>query len=67
MQGQLAPIGPGLNLVKDWTLEGFVSTMRTGIDPAGHLLGKAMPWRPIGKMDDEELAAIYEYLVGLPD
>ena len=67
VQGQLAPIGPGLNLVKDWTLEGFISTMRTGIDPAGHPLGKAMPWQPIGKMDDEELAAMYEYLVGLRD
>lgn len=67
VQGQLAPIGPGLSLVKDWTLEGFISTMRTGIDPAGHPLGKAMPWQPIGKMDDEELAAMYEYLVGLRD
>jgi cytochrome c553 len=67
VQGQLAPIGPGLSLVKDWTLEGFISTMRTGIDPAGHPLAKAMPWQPIGKMDDEELAAMYEYLVGLRD
>ena len=43
VQGQLAPIGPGLNFIKDWKLEGFVSTMRTGVDPAGHHLGKAMP------------------------
>ena len=47
--------------------EQFVSTMRTGIDPAGHELSKEMPWRPIGKMDDEELGAIYEYLIHLPD
>jgi len=26
-----------------------------------------MPWRAIGKMDDEELGAIYEYLTRLPD
>jgi hypothetical protein len=25
-----------------------------------------MPWRPLGRMDDEELAAIYEYLTHLP-
>ena len=67
VQGQLPPIGPGLSIMKDWTLEGFISTMRTGVDPAGHHLGKAMPWQPIGKMDDEELTAMYEYLVGLPD
>jgi len=67
VEGQLAPLGPGLNIVKDWKLEQFVSTMRTGIDPAGHEMGEQMPWRPIGKMDDEELAAIYEYLIRLPD
>jgi cytochrome c553 len=65
VQGQLAPIGPGLDLIKDWKLEEFISTMRTGIDPAGHLLGRQMPWRPIGKMDDDELTAMYEYLTHL--
>jgi hypothetical protein len=40
--------------------------MRTGIDPDGHEISKQMPWRPIGRMDDEELAAIYEYLTHLP-
>jgi mono/diheme cytochrome c family protein len=65
--GQLGPIGPDLNLVKDWTLEGFVATMRTGIDPNGHELSKLMPWRPLGKMDDDELAAIYQYLTHLPN
>jgi mono/diheme cytochrome c family protein len=67
VQGQLAPVGPGLSLVKAWTLEDFVSTMRTGTDPSGHQLGKDMPWRPIGKMDNEELAAMYQYLIALPD
>jgi mono/diheme cytochrome c family protein len=65
--GQLAPVGPDLNLVKQWKLEEFVATMRTGIDPGGHEMGETMPWRPIGKMDDEELRAIYEYLTRLPD
>jgi hypothetical protein len=39
----------------------FIATMRTGIDQR-HELSRQMPWRPLGRMDDEELAAIYEYL-----
>jgi mono/diheme cytochrome c family protein len=65
--GQLGPIGPGLSLVKDWTLAGFIATMRTGVDPNGHEISKQMPWRTVGKMDDEELTAIYEYLTHLPN
>jgi mono/diheme cytochrome c family protein len=64
--GQLGPLGPDLNLVKGWKLEEFVATMRTGIDPNGHELGKQMPWRPIGRMGDEDLRAVYEYLTHLP-
>jgi mono/diheme cytochrome c family protein len=67
VQGQLPPIGPGLSLVKEWTLQEFIATMRTGIDPTGYHLGEEMPWRPIGKMDDEELSAIFAYLTHLPD
>jgi hypothetical protein len=65
---QLGTIGPGLAIVKDWKLEDFIATLRTGIDPNGyHLDGNKMPWRWIGKMDDEELGAIYAYLKRLPD
>jgi cytochrome c553 len=67
VQGQIGPIGPGLAMVRDWKLEEFVSTLRTGIDPSGHRLGKEMPWQVIARMDDDELTAIYEYLVRLPD
>jgi mono/diheme cytochrome c family protein len=66
VQGQMAPIGPDLNVVKGWRLKEFVATLRTGVDPGGHVLGEQMPWRPIGKMDDEELSAVYEYLTHLP-
>jgi mono/diheme cytochrome c family protein len=66
LKGQLGPIGPDLNLVKEWKLNEFIATMRAGIDPSGHELGEQMPWGPIGKMDDEELAAVYEYLIHLP-
>ncbi|WP_407158233.1 c-type cytochrome [Bradyrhizobium sp. STM 3557] len=64
--GQLAPLGPDLNLVKDWTLAGFVAAMRTGIDPNGYQISEQMPWRSVGKMDDDELAAIYQYLTHMP-
>ena len=54
--GQLAPLGPDLNLVKEWKREEFIKSIRTGIDPGGHELdGKLMPWRDVGKMDDDEL------------
>jgi hypothetical protein len=48
--GQLAPLGPDLNLVKDWRLDEFLATMHTGVDPNGHAISKQMPWRPIGRM-----------------
>jgi mono/diheme cytochrome c family protein len=64
--GQMGPLGPDLNLVKQWKLSEFIATMRTGIDPNGHEISKQMPWRPMGRMDDDELAAVYEYLTHLP-
>jgi cytochrome c553 len=60
--GQLGPIGPGLNFIKEWKPAEFMATMRTGIDPSGHQLSQQMPWGPIGKLDDQELTALYEYL-----
>lgn len=63
--GQLAPLGPDLSIIKGWSFDEFVTTMRTGIDPTGHTLGKEMPWQPIGRMDNDELRAIYEYLLRL--
>ena len=65
--GQLTPIGPGLAMVKDWKLEDFIATLRTGTDPSGHVINSQMPWKPIGNMDDDELGAIYQYLIHLPD
>jgi mono/diheme cytochrome c family protein len=60
--GQIAPIGPGLQMVKAWKAEDFISTLRTGTDPSGRQISELMPWRAIGRMDDEELTAIYAYL-----
>ena len=66
VQGQWAPIGPGLSLVADWSREQFIATLRTGKDPSGHELSEKMNWRTFGKMDDDELSAIYEYLTHMP-
>jgi cytochrome c553 len=65
--GQLAPLGPDLHLVREWKREEFIKAMRTGINPGGHELdSKVMPWRDIGKMDDDELTALFEYMTRLP-
>lgn len=65
--GQLAPVGPNLAMVKGWTAKQFITTLRTGVDPTGHALNnQLMPWKNIGRMDDDELAAMYQYLTGLP-
>jgi cytochrome c553 len=63
--GQMAPIGPDLHFVKAWKREEFIAAMRTGTDPGGHVIGARMPWRAIGRMSDDELSAIYEYLTHL--
>jgi hypothetical protein len=42
-RGQIAPVGPDLNLVKGWKPADFIATMRTGVDPNGHELSKQMP------------------------
>jgi len=64
--GGRAALGPALDRVRSWKREEFIATMRTGVDPQGHELTSAMPWRPLGMMDDEALSAIYEYLAHLP-
>ncbi|HEX5688857.1 MAG TPA: c-type cytochrome, partial [Roseiflexaceae bacterium] len=61
--GGLAPPAPNARaFVAGWTVEQFIQTMRTGVDPAGHSIQPPMPWQMIGQMDDEELAALYLFL-----
>lgn len=63
----LSPKGPNLRVVQGWTLDQFVTTLRTGVDPGGHALDATkMPWKEIGLLDDEELGALYAYLTALP-
>jgi hypothetical protein len=49
-----------------WSEEDFITALRTGVTPSGHVLSEAMPWRYVGQMTDEELQAIWLYLQSLP-
>lgn len=66
VQGQLPPIGPDLTLVSAWSLQDFIKTMRTGIDPNNHQIEEPMPWRILAKMDDQDLEALFQVLAHLP-
>ena len=62
------PIGPDLRLVQRWSPDQFVTTIRTGVDPNGHVLDNGiMPWKTIRLLDDEGLSALYAYLVSLKE
>ena len=61
------PPGPNLRVVKGWSQDQFINTIRTGVDPSNHQLDDTkMPWRDFGKGTDDDLRAIYQYLVSLP-
>ncbi len=66
IEGQLAPVGPTLRVVKGWTPDQFITTLRTGVDPSGHVLSSQMPWKALGRMNDDDLTAMYAYLTSLP-
>ena len=53
--------------MKAWEVEGFIATMRTGVTPFGEELDNdEMPWESIGKLDDEALTALYEFVRTVP-
>ena len=66
-RGPGPPAGPNLTmLVPTWSLDAFVQTFRTGVDPNKHTLKEEMPWKLISRFaSDDDLAAIYAYLHGL--
>lgn len=65
--GGVLPKGPNLRSVKSWSRDGFITTMRTGRTPFGkELNGEMMPWKGVGRASDDELTALYAYLVSLP-
>lgn len=62
------PPGPNLAvIVPTWSESGFITTLRTGVDPAGHTLSTGMPWKSFSAFaSDEDLKALYAYIHGLP-
>lgn len=63
--GGILPVGPNLRAVGGWKDTDFIKAMRTGETPSGSILSDEMPWEGFGKLDDESLTALYEYLVSL--
>jgi mono/diheme cytochrome c family protein len=61
------PAGPNLTvLLPKWSLDDFLKTFRTGVDPYNHTLTTSMPWKEISAFArDDDLKAIYAYLHGL--
>lgn len=64
------PMGPNLTPgggLPAWSATGFVQAMHTGITPFGkELNGAYMPWKEITHYDNDQLQAIYAYLMSLP-
>jgi len=52
--------------VSSLTLEEFIQTMRTGIQPSGTPFAEGMPWQNASKMTDDDLAALFAYLTAEP-
>jgi mono/diheme cytochrome c family protein len=63
------PAPPGATnltvIMPQWSRDDFFKAMRTGVDRDGHQINPPMPWKQIGKLDDVELEALYEYLHAL--
>jgi cytochrome c553 len=62
------PPGPNIvAIIHDWSDAQYISTIRTGTDPAGHVLDpEQMPWRQLSAtFTDDELRAIYTYVRSL--
>jgi len=60
--GGILPAGPSLAGAKVWTSDQFITAMRTGVTPAGLTLSEDMPWKDIGKFDDDALKAMLLYI-----
>ncbi len=53
--------------IGNWSKQNFISTIRLGIHTTSlaRELVPAMPWRDISKLGDDDLGAIYSYLMSL--
>jgi hypothetical protein len=53
-------------LLPNWSEEGFIRTLRTGVDPNNYKLKEGMPWKEISAFaTDADLKAMYSYLHSL--
>jgi len=59
-------ITPGKAGISGWTLEQFIHTMRTGVDPSGHTLLPPMPVENYARLPDSDLTAIYNFIQTVP-
>jgi hypothetical protein len=49
-----------------WTEAMFFTLMRTGVTPTCRHLSEDMPWKAFSQMSDDELRAVWLYLLSLP-
>ncbi len=64
-----APPAPNLTpggKLGGWSETDFITAMRTGATPGGGQMTAFMPWKDTANMTDEELRALWMYLVALP-
>lgn len=61
-----ANLTPHANGLEKWTQADFVRALREGKRPDGSAINEFMPWKALGQMNDQELAAIWTYLRTLP-
>lgn len=55
--------------IGNWTEDVFIKTLRTGKhlgQEGGRPVMPPMPWEMVAKMTDEDLSAVYSYLMSLP-
>jgi mono/diheme cytochrome c family protein len=62
------PPAPNLRVIlTKWSVDDFVRTLRTGVDPYSRTLAEGMPSKAISAVaSDADLRAMYVYLHGLP-
>lgn len=61
--GEGPPPGPNLTTIPQRvTADEFVTLLRTGRFPDGHMIGPDMPIKYLEKMSDDDIRAIYAYL-----
>jgi cytochrome c553 len=59
-----SPPGPSLvAFAKQHTEADFIKTIRTGVTPEGRTLSENMPWRIYQKFSDDDLRALYAYIL----